>query len=310
MAVNSKKRAEWLIAQLNLEREMNLADIGARLTKEKPGYGLVMAVGAARLHAFEPEPEAFAEIEASKPERTTLYNAAVGKPGKATFYAHQIGSLSSVFKFSEACARYLNKGFWTKREVTEIPMTLVALDEVKGFPRLDFLKMDVQGAELDVMKGGEHTLSEAVMVVPEVRFYQMYEGEPTWAELDTELRRQGFVLHKFLHQKSVLLGSRRWKQFKPKSGSQLLDGDAVYIRNMEEPENMSDFQLKALAVMAETVAESHDLCAFCLTLLQDRGAIASHVLGHYMGRVPAEVLRAAEPKPESAPDAAATETEA
>ncbi|MBY6152609.1 FkbM family methyltransferase [Vannielia litorea] len=300
MALNRKKRAEWLIQNLNLERELNVADIGARLTNEKPGYRLIMGAGAAQLHAFEPEPLAFAELEEAKPERTTLYNAAVGKPGKATFYAHQLGSLSSVFKFSEACARYLNKGFWTKREITEIPMTLVALDKVKDFPKLDLLKMDVQGAELDVMKGGPQTLSEAVMVIPEVRFYQMYEDEPTWAELDTELRRQGFVLHKFLHQKSVVLSSRRWKQFKRKAGSQLLDGDAVYIRNMEAPEKLSDFQLKALALLADAVAESYDLCAFCLTLLQDRGAIASHVVGHYMGRVPEEALK----EPEEAPQPA------
>ncbi len=294
MVLTSKNRTQWLVSVLELERELRIADIGARLTNRPPGYRAIMEAGAAQLHAFEPEPAAFAELQAQEHDRTTLYPHAVGKPGKATFYAHQMGSLSSVYRFSAACARFLNKGFWVNREITEIPMTLVALDEIEDFPTLDLLKMDIQGAELAVMQGGSKTLADAVMVIPEVRFYRMYEDEPMWADLDIEMRKQGFVLHKFLHQKSVVLGSTRWKQFNRSAGSQLLDGDAVYIRNLEQPETLSTFQLKALALAADTVAMSFDLCAHCLTLLKERGALPSQAVAKYMRRLPVDALKPAE----------------
>lgn len=283
-------RQTWLISLLGLEQKLQLADIGARITKETPVYKPLLGAGIAHLHGFEPEPEAFEELKAAASDDMSVYPYAVGKPGKATFYAHHIGALSSVFKFSAAAANYLGKGFWVKRPITEHQMTLVALDKVKDFPRLDFLKMDVQGAELDILKGGKDTLSDCVMIVPEVRFYRMYEDEPMWADLDTEMRAQGFVLHKFMHQKSVVLPSGQKSAFHKRKGSQLLDGDAVYIRNLEDPGALSDHQLKALALAADVVVQSYDLCAFCLSALKERGAVPGNAIRQYVKRLPEDVL--------------------
>ena len=194
-----KARARFLLKLLSPGRPMQIADVGARMMRGGAPYDLLMKLeGAAHLSGFEPEAEAFERLVAEAPPNATCYQTAVGKPGPATFYSHKIGSLSSVFRFSAAAAAYLGKVFWVKREIEEIPVDLVALDQIENFPRLDLLKMDAQGAEFDILQGARQTLAEAVCVIPEVRFYRMYEGEPMWADVDTELRAQGFVLHKFL----------------------------------------------------------------------------------------------------------------
>ena len=285
-----KARAKWLMDLLALEAPLQVADIGARITKEVPVYKPLLDHGVAHLHGFEPEPEAFAELKAAAGEGVSVYPYAVGKPGPATFYAHHIGALSSVFRFCASAAAYLGKGFWVKRPITEHQMTLVALDTVEGFPKLDVLKMDVQGAELDVLKGGVETLSACVMIIPEVRFYRMYEDEPMWADVDAEMRAQGYVLHKFLHQKSVVLPSSQKSSFNKRRGSQLLDGDAVYIRNLEDPDALSTAQLKALALAADIVAQSYDLCAFCLDALKAREAVPANATRQYVKRLPASAL--------------------
>lgn len=287
---SAQSRAKWLIELLALDAPLQLADIGARITKEVPVYKPLLDHGVAHLHGFEPEPEAFEELKAAAGEEVSVYPYAVGKPGPATFYAHHIGALSSVFKFCASAATYLGKRFWVKRPVTEYPMTLVALDDVEGLPPLDVLKMDVQGAELDVMQGGKATLANCVMIVPEVRFYRMYEDEPMWADLDIEMRAQGFVLHKFMHQKSVILPSSQKSSFHKRAGSQLLDGDAVYIRNIEDPESVSTEQLKALALAAEIVVQSYDLCAYCLEALKQRDAVPKNATRQYVMRLPTEAL--------------------
>ena len=287
---DAKSRAAWLIDLLALDAPLQVADIGARITKEVPVYKPLLDHKVAHLHGFEPEPEAFEELKAAAGEGVSVYPYAVGKPGPATFYAHHIGALSSVFKFCASAANYLGKGFWVKRPITEHAMTLVALDAVDGLPKLDVLKMDVQGAEFDVLQGGTETLSGCMMIIPEVRFYRMYEDEPMWADVDAEMRAQGFVLHKFMHQKSVVLPSSQKSSFNKRRGSQLLDGDAVYIRNVEDTSSLSDHQLKALALAADIVAGSPDLCAYCLDALKARDVVPNNATRQYLKRLPDAVL--------------------
>lgn len=283
-------RANFLRKLLGEMPPMEIGDIGARLANSGAPYDLLVKLGAARLSGFEPEPEAFAELQAAAPDYATYYPNAVGKPGKATFYSHQIGTLSSIYEFHAPAAFYLGKGFWVKRQITPIEVDLVALDGIEGFPKLDVLKMDTQGAEFDILQGARETLRDAVMVIPEVRFYRMYKDEPMWADVDIELRSQGFVLHKFLHQKSVALPSSQKKRFSNKAAfSQLLDGDAVYIRNLEEPGALSTDQLRMLALAADAISRSHDLTAHCLHLLAQRDAVPKNAARRYVDRLPAEI---------------------
>ncbi len=287
---NPTERAKWLIDLLALEQPLQMADIGARITKEVPVYKSLLDHGVAHLHGFEPEPEAFEELKSAAGPNVSAYPFAIGKPGPATFYAHHIGALSSVFKFCASAAKYLGKEFWVQRPITEHAMTLVALDAVDDLPALDVLKMDVQGAELGVLQGGVKTLADCVMIIPEVRFYRMYEDEPMWADVDTEMRAQGFVLHKFMHQKSVVLPSSQKSSYHKRRGSQLLDGDAVYIRNLEDTDALSTHQLKALALAADIVVQSYDLCGYCLDALKNRGALPVNATRQYFLRLPANVL--------------------
>lgn len=286
----ARQRARWLIRTLQFDQPMQIADIGARQMKKPPPYQLLLELEVAHLTGFEPDPEACKILEDTAPAHAKYINKAVGKPGPATFYSHHIGSLSSIFKISAKAARYLGKGFWAQRKIEEVAITLVSLDEIDSMPKLDVLKMDIQGAELDVLKGGTQTLSDAVMIIPEVRFYQMYEKEPMWADLDILMRENGFVLHSFVHQKSVRLPSRVSKSLKMNAGTQLLDGDAVYIPSLEDPDKLSDEQLKRLALAADVITVSHDLCLLCLSILVDRAVLGDNVLDDYLTHLPPDVL--------------------
>lgn len=287
----SRKRAAWLGTQLGLDRKIEICDIGARQTQGGFPYQVLVDLDLVHLTGFEPDPEAFAILDQQKGQNQRYICAAVGKPGPATFYLHDMGVLSSVYKIRAKAAAFLDKMFWVKHEIREIPMDLVGLDSIDSLPKIDVLKMDIQGAERDVLQSGKEALSQAVVVIPEVCFYQMYEDQPMFADVDAEMRAQGFVLHKFLHQKSVMLGSSQKKRMAARRrGSQLLDGDAVYIRNLEDPEALSDDQLKVMALAADSVFGSYDLTAHCLTILSKRAAIHRSVVRKYIDRVPADWL--------------------
>jgi FkbM family methyltransferase len=84
----------------------------------------------------------------------------------------------------------------------ESQVELVTLDEAMagiGAPPVDVLKMDLQGAELDVLRGAERTLASVRAIAVEVAFNPMYRGQPLFADVDRHLRARGFVLWRLGH---------------------------------------------------------------------------------------------------------------
>lgn len=56
------------------------------------------------------------------------------------------------------------------------------------------LKLDVQGAELDVLLGSQEQLRHIVMIEAEVVFNPMYRDQPLFSDADRFLRACGFML--------------------------------------------------------------------------------------------------------------------
>ncbi len=291
MMRGARKRCATLLQAFSLDRPMQIGDVGARMLA-KPPYHMLMEQGGAHLVGFEPDDGAFEKLAEIDAPNTTYVQAAIGRSGPATFYRHPIGSLSSLFPIHAPSARFLGKFRWTDRDVKHIPVDVMALDDVEEIDRLDVLKMDLQGGELDVLEGGAQTLSQAVAVIPEVRFHQMYEGEPLWADLDRKLREMGFVLHKFLFAKSVTLPSQFKNRFTKRAiASQLLDGDAVYIRRLDDIENVSSEQLKYLTLAADSIFLSYDLVLMCLDELARRGEVGDRLPLRYFRMLPRKLKK-------------------
>ena len=78
-----------------------------------------------------------------------------------------------------------------RREITLVTRTL---DEIaERLSSSIFLKLDVQGAELEVLKGGMNTLQRCSLVQLELAFVHYNEGAPTLLEAITFMDSQGFT---------------------------------------------------------------------------------------------------------------------
>ncbi|MEY3813109.1 MAG: 2-O-methyltransferase NoeI, partial [Verrucomicrobiota bacterium] len=143
------------------------------------------------------------------------------------------------------------------------------LDDIPEITGADFLKLDVQGAELDVLNGGDRVLADALVVHTEVEFVEMYKGQPLFAEVDQRLRRSGFVFHKF----AGIAG----RTFKPlivnndvnQCLSQMLWADAVYVKDFMALDRLPAEKLLRMAVILHLVYGSFDLAMQAL-LAYDR----------------------------------------
>ena len=66
---------------------------------------------------------------------------------------------------------------------------------VQHMDHIDYLKIDVQGAELMVLSGATETLKQATFVQVEVSVIEYNKGGACWFDLDDLLRQHGFYLY-------------------------------------------------------------------------------------------------------------------
>jgi hypothetical protein len=137
------------------------------------------------------------------------------------------------------------------------------LDDIPELEGTDYLKIDVQGAELLVFDGAARVLDNALVVHTEVQFVQLYKDTPLFGEIDIHLRSKGFTLHRL---------SQAGRTFKPlifrndvnATLSQILWGDAVYVRDFMQFDRLAGAGLLKLATILHENYRSFDLAAFAL----------------------------------------------
>ena len=77
----------------------------------------------------------------------------------------------------------------------EVKVPVRRLDGIipTGIPRPALLKIDTQGAELEVVRGATRLLDEIDVVVAETSFHEFRKGTPEISEVIAEMGRLGFV---------------------------------------------------------------------------------------------------------------------
>ena len=267
-------------------RPVRIVDVGANPLGPSP-YARMLADGCAEVVGFEPQPEAYRAAVEEAPINARFVNAAIGDGTERQLHVYRRSGMTSLFPLRDAATRYLGRfeglaetgqAGWVETE---------RLDDVDGLRAVDFLKVDAQGAEVIVIEGGRRALGDAVAVMAEMRFYPLYEGEPTMGDLDAALRAQGFVMHRMIPPSRSLLPSRHAARLSKDARSQVIDGDVIYIRPLEDLAAWETEALKRLALLAEGAFRSHDLCLMLIDELEDRGACANGTAEAYVNALPA-----------------------
>jgi FkbM family methyltransferase len=178
-------------------RAVTVVDVGARWLDTTPPWfrldPLVHVIG------FEPDPTECERLAAqADPAAHRFVPVALGRePGTTTLHVTREPACSSLYPPSGWMrARY--PSLHTLMELTgtaTVPLTTLdrwAADA--GVSAVDLVKLDTQGAELDVLAGGEQLLRTCLGVEVEVMFAPLYDGQPLFADVDAFLRRLGFGL--------------------------------------------------------------------------------------------------------------------
>ncbi len=271
---------------------VHVVDIGANPIEGDAPYKGLLDAGYARVTGFEPQPEALAALNARKSAAETYHPEVLGSGEAAALRLYEHSGFTSLFDIRADVARLLGFQRGTKPAGT-LQIRTARLDDLEAVAAIEFLKIDVQGSELSIIRNGKTKLSATVLVQTEVRFVPLYQDEPRFGDLERELRSQGFMFHDFAFLKRQPLRSRSAKELRPRAFRQVVDGDAFFIRDLTQAGQFTEAQLWRLALLAEAVVGSPNLAVFCLDALADRGVIAADAALRYLALLPANLRREA-----------------
>ena len=152
----------------------------------------------ARVISFEPLPAAAAKFRAmfAGDDRVTLHEAAIGPvPGNATIHISRRDDSSSLLPItSTQVALFPGTEEAATAIVRVAPLREFVSSEDIQPPAL--LKLDVQGYELEALRGCEDLLDRFAYVYAECSFVELYAGQALADEVIAWLRERGFRLRR------------------------------------------------------------------------------------------------------------------
>lgn len=276
--------SEYLRTILGAERLTAVVDVGANPIDGDPPYLDMLRSELCTVTGFEPQAAALSVLEERKGSLETYLPDAVGDGNDHVLHLTAASGMTSFFE-PDGARLGLFGGFPEWGSVVErITLATRRLDDIEDVAAMDMLKIDVQGAELMVFAGARRRLHDAVTVHTEVSFVPLYHDQPTFGDIDLELRGLGFIPHALSALKRWPIAPVVYDGDVRKPMHQLLEADVVYVRDFTHPDDMSVEQLQHLALIAHCVYGSSDLTHRCLQALGERSVTPAGAPGEYLAR--------------------------
>ncbi|GEM_PF-1679567 len=205
--------------------------------------------------------EANADLEARQVNWTEKHIplALSNTEGKAILYVTKYPGCSSLYPPSE---EYI-KRFSGNSELIELKSTvdlstttLEKFCQAEDVKEIDFLHLDVQGAEMKVLEGAGGILNHSVLgLITEVEFTELYAGQPLFSDVDIYLRNRGLTLFDFGHMQRDM--RREIPVISNSHPGALIWSDAFYFRDLMrsnvDPSLKTPEKLLKLACLADVM---------------------------------------------------------
>lgn len=207
-----------------------IIDVGANIGQyaagaRKHGY-------SKHLFSFEPLTSAFDQLKAksAKDKRWEAFNLGVGSSnGQLTINVSENLVSSSFLPVTAASTEAAPKSRFSSTQIVNV----VRLDEflisrLNGFENI-YLKIDVQGFELEVLKGTTALLSKIKVIQLEMSFVPMYKDGPLFADVLSTLDKMGFEIYTII------------PEFRNEASGRMLQADGIFIRKDCSPETLQKY---------------------------------------------------------------------
>jgi len=152
-----------------------------------------------RIYCIEPNPRMLPRLRKTLAGRSNVFvrNIALGSSsGERVLHvtANQLSSSLNELNQQQIDTLTSEHRSWLE-ETEKVKVRVSTLDEeFEDFPRILLIKLDTQGTELDILKGGPRVLRRTKFVLTEMNNHELYRNNCKYYEVDEFLRARFFRL--------------------------------------------------------------------------------------------------------------------
>lgn len=176
------------------------------------------------IHSFEPSPEAFPHLNAKAEAsggRHIAHNFGLGEMAETLTLHSAVDALPASSLLPSTAEN--TAAFPQVAKTQNFTVQIKVLDDVAAAlsPTITdgvLVKIDVQGFEDRVIRGGRKTIAQALAVIVEIQNAYLYDGQPTFRDIFMELDALGFSFAGVLDQHTG-------------TGGQVLYYDAIFVKS-------------------------------------------------------------------------------
>jgi FkbM family methyltransferase len=209
--------------------KINIVDAGSRYGIH-PNFEELR--GIADFHLFEVDKDECTRLKKKYKSHKNIKVYNQGLYSKKTIMNFNIRNHNALNSIYETNNFFLNKNKYKKKEFEKKKSIKIKLDTLDNFlsKKIHFLKLDVEGAELDILKGSEKNLqNNCVGIRSEVTFSPVYKNAPLFSEINDYLAKKDFELINFDYDGK---GSKFGKYSNTDRFGQLITTDAVWVKKI------------------------------------------------------------------------------
>ncbi len=188
--------------------------------------------------------------------------------GTATLYITKHPGCCSLYPPNEGVVNRFHEYAQRHKLMGTMEVETTTLDDyfAKISHQIDFLQLDVQGGELNVLRGATRILEQQVLALEvEVNFIELYQNQPLFSDVDAYLRPREFTLLDFgqrwyAQRREVPLSSRQHI-------GQLVWTDGFYFRDLVRVDQNLRFKTPEQILKLACIADVLQFYDYALELL-------------------------------------------
>ena len=253
--LNIKKILNNSIISSNVYNELNQILMGQKICTIDVGGAVNLQphfnklIGNAEFYIFEPDKRSYDDLVStvnrySHPLDFHYFNKALsGNGGKRTLYLTNSPTGSSILEIKEDASFHSKDSnyFYPMKKVEIETFTLSAILNIESINIIDSIKLDVQGAELEIIRGiDDDRLNSLNSIEMEIGMHENYINQTTFCETLNFMKEKGFGLFDIRVSRSCIPNlvdniSYQKKYFdthenSPSISSRIWEVDAIFFR--------------------------------------------------------------------------------
>ena len=197
---------------------------------------------------YDADKTSLLEFDIKGKDYRLIHRAIGNKDGTSEFNLTENASASSLLKPAKSAKEYVipntTRTWGEDTQIVQTEKTTInKLDTLKQkgeIEQIDFLSVDAQGSDLDVIKGANNQIKDILGVICEVEFSQLYENQPLFFEVHKHMHDKNFRICRLYNQQHY--GSKYYYETFQGHGF-LVVGESLFLKNQNICNNLKDLPI-------------------------------------------------------------------